>query len=59
MLKSYREAKIQFQIKYFSDLLKENKGNLTKSALYADIDRRTLQRALKRLRINRIDYTES
>jgi len=44
-----------FEKKYFSDILKESKGNISRAALMAGIDRKTIYRIMKR---HGMDMTE-
>jgi DNA-binding NtrC family response regulator len=56
---SFREAKTrvleQFERTYLSDLLTTHEGNVTRAAKHAGEPRRSLQRLLKKYRLNRCD----
>ncbi len=51
-LKSYREAKQQFEISYIQKALERNSYNITKTAEFMEIARKNLQLKLKTYNIN-------
>lgn len=56
----YKEAKLRimnhFHKNYFSRLLEENKGNVTRAAEACGLERQALQQLLRRYRISRQDF---